>query len=310
MTQSSGVAIPGRIEGLAPSPSALAQALKGGREFARRKPLGAFGAIVTLTLILLALFAPALSPADPLRTSGADSLKPPGFVGVNGRTYPMGTDDLGRDVMSRVLWGARISLQVGLIAVGLGAVAGSFWGILSGYVGGKTDLVVQRVMDSIQAFPTIILALVMVAVLGNSIQNVMLAVAVILTPQMNRIVRGATLSIKENQYVEAALAIGCGHFRILRQHIFPNVTAPIIVVATVNLGSAIITEATLSFLGLGTPPPTPSWGGMLTHTARAYLEQAPWLAVYPGVAISLAVYGFNLLGDALRDVWDPRLRGR
>jgi len=138
----------------------------------------------------------------------------------------------------------------------------------------------------------------------------MLAVAVILIPQMNRVVRGATLSVKENQFVEAAQAIGCRQWRILRAHILPNVMAPIMVVATVNLGSAIITEATLSFLGLGTPPPTPSWGAMLVHTARAYLEQAPWLAVYPGVAISLAVYGFNLFGDALRDVWDPRLRAR
>lgn len=270
--------------------------------FCKTKPLGAGGGFIILLMVLVAILAPFISPYDPYALHGDDSLAPPSS------RYLLGADDLGRDLLSRIIWGARVSLQVGLIAVGVGSILGSFWGILSGYAGGKTDLAVQRVMDTLMAFPSIVLALTMVAILGNNITNVMLAIGIVMTPGVNRVVRGATLSVKENQYIEAARTIGCGHLRIIWLHILPNVTAPIIVLATVGLGSAIISEATLSFLGLGTPPPTPSWGGMLTYQARQYMERAPWIAVFPGIAISLAVYGFNLLGDALRDVWDPRLR--
>jgi len=268
----------------------------------RRKPLGAVSAAVLVALVLTAIFADVLAPFDPVETRPEIRLQAPSWA------HPFGTDDIGRDVLSRVIHGARISLWVGLLAVGIGTVAGMIIGLLCGYCEGRLDLVLQRVMDAIQAIPGLVLALAIVSVLKPSTTNAMLAIAIVIIPGNSRIVRGAVLSTKQNRYVEAAHAIGCRHPRIILSHILPNVTAPILVIASIWLGNAILIEATLSFLGLGTQPPTASWGLMLSSTGRAFMEQAPWLAIFPGLAISLAVLGFNLFGDTLRDAWDPKLR--
>jgi peptide/nickel transport system permease protein len=268
----------------------------------RRKPLGAVSAAVIAALVLTAVLADVLAPFDPVQTQPEIRLQAPS------RAHPFGTDDIGRDVLSRVIHGSRISLWVGLLAVGIGTLAGMIIGLLCGYCEGRVDLIVQRVMDAVQAIPGLVLALAIVSVLKPSTTNAMLAIAIVIIPGNSRIVRGAVLSTKQNRYVEAAQAIGCRHPRIILGHILPNVTAPILVIASIWLGNAILIEATLSFLGLGTQPPTPSWGLMLSSTGRAFMEQAPWLAIFPGLAISLAVLGFNLFGDTLRDAWDPKLR--
>jgi ABC-type dipeptide/oligopeptide/nickel transport system permease subunit len=268
----------------------------------RHKPLGLTSAAVLVLLVLTAVFADVLAPYDPLATQPEIRLSPPS------KSHPFGTDDIGRDVLSRVVHGSRISLWVGLLAVGIGTVAGMIIGLLCGYCEGRLDLLVQRLMDAIQAIPGLILALAIVSVLKPSTTNAMLAIAIVIIPGNSRIVRGAVLSAKQNRYVEAAQAIGCRHPRIIISHILPNVTAPILIIASIWFGNAILIEATLSFLGLGTQPPTPSWGLMLSSTGRAFMEQAPWLAIFPGLAISLAVLGFNLFGDTLRDAWDPKLR--
>jgi len=268
----------------------------------KRKPLGALSAAVIAALVLTAIFADVLAPYDPEATQPEIRLSAPS------RDHPFGTDDIGRDVLSRVIHGSRISLWVGLLAVGIGTAAGMVIGLLSGYCEGRVDLVLQRVMDAIQAIPGLVLALAIVSILRPSTTNAMLAIAVVIIPGNSRIVRGAVLSAKQNRYVEAAHAIGCRHPRIILSYILPNVTAPILIIASIWLGNAILIEASLSFLGLGTQPPTPSWGLMLSSTGRAFMEQAPWLAIFPGLAISLAVLGFNLFGDTLRDAWDPKLR--
>jgi ABC-type dipeptide/oligopeptide/nickel transport system permease subunit len=269
-----------------------------------RKPLGAVSATLIVGIVLMALFADVLAPYDPLATAPEIRLAPPSW------DHPFGTDDIGRDVLSRVIHGARISLWVGLLAVGIGTAAGMVIGLLCGYCEGRLDLVFQRVMDAIQAIPGLVLALAIVSVLRPSTTNAMLAIAMVIIPGNSRIVRGAVLSAKQNRYVEAAQAVGCRHPRIILSHILPNVTAPILVIASIWLGNAILIEASLSFLGVGTQPPTPSWGLMLSSTGRAFMEQAPWLAIFPGLAISLAVLAFNLFGDTLRDAWDPKLRRR
>jgi peptide/nickel transport system permease protein len=268
----------------------------------RRKPLGAVSAGIILLLILTAIFASVLAPYDPLETRPDIRLQPPG------REHLFGTDDIGRDVLSRIIYGSRISLWVGLLAVGIGTAAGMVIGLVSGYWEGRLDLVLQRIMDAIQAIPALILALAIVSVLKPSTTNAMLAIAMVIIPGNSRIVRGTVLSAKQNRYVEAAHAMGCRHPRIIAAHILPNVTAPILILASIWLGNAILIEASLSFLGVGTQPPTPSWGLMLSSTGRAFMEQAPWLAVFPGLAISLGVLAFNLFGDTLRDAWDPKLR--
>src|SRR3989449_5909593 len=268
----------------------------------KRKPLGMASAALILLLVLTAIFADVLAPYDPLAAQPEIRLKAPSWA------HPFGTDDIGRDVLSRVIHGARISLWVGLLAVGIGTAVGMIIGLLCGYCEGRLDLLFQRVMDAIQAIPGLVLALAIVSVLRPNTTNAMLAIAIVIIPGNSRIVRGAVLSAKQNRYVEAAQAVGCRHPRIILNHILPNVTAPILVIASIWLGNAILIEATLSFLGVGTQPPTPSWGLMLSSTGRAFMEQAPWLAIFPGLAISLAVLGFNLFGDTLRDAWDPRLR--
>jgi peptide/nickel transport system permease protein len=270
----------------------------------KRKPLGLASASLIGLLVFTAIFANVLAPYDPLSAQPEIRLALPSWE------HPFGTDDIGRDVFSRVIHGTRISLWVGLLAVGIGTVAGTIVGLISGYWEGWLDLVLQRVMDALMAIPALILALAIVSVLTPSTTNAMLAIAVVIIPGNSRIVRGAVLSTKQNPYVEAAQALGCRHRGILVSHILPNVTAPILIIASIWLGNAILIEASLSFLGLGTQPPTPSWGLMLSSTGRAFMEQAPWLAIFPGLAISLAVLAFNLFGDALRDAWDPKLRRR
>jgi peptide/nickel transport system permease protein len=270
----------------------------------KRKPLGAGAACLILLLVGTAIFADLLAPFDPFLARPETRLLAPSWQ------HPFGTDDIGRDVFSRIIYGARISLWVGLLAVGIGTFSGTLIGLSCGYWEGWFDLMLQRVMDALQTIPGLILALAIVSVLTPNTTNAMLAIAVVIIPGNSRIVRGAVLSAKQNPYVEAARALGGSHLRIIVSHILPNVTAPILIIASIWLGNAIFIEASLSFLGLGTQPPTPSWGLMLSGTGRAYMEQAPWLAIFPGLAISLAVLGFNLFGDTLRDIWDPKLRGR
>ena len=268
----------------------------------KRKPLGMVSAGLIIILVLTAIFANVLAPYDPLAAQPEIRLAPPSWA------HPFGTDDIGRDMLSRVIYGSRISLWVGLLAVGIGTCVGMIIGLVSGYWEGRLDLMLQRVMDALMTIPGLILALAIVSVLRPSTTNAMLAIAMVIIPGNSRVVRGAVLSAKQNRFVEAAQAIGCRDYRIIASHILPNVTAPILILASIWLGNAILIEASLSFLGVGTQPPTPSWGLMLSSTGRAFMEQAPWLAFFPGLAISLAVFGFNLFGDTLRDAWDPKLR--
>jgi len=270
--------------------------------FARKNPLGAVGGLLVVLLVVAAGLAEFLATHDPVRTS-TRVLAPPGAE------FWLGTDNLGRDLWSRVVHGSRISLTVGLASALLGAVAGGLVGLVSGYVGGRTDLVAQRLMDVMQALPILVLALVMAAALGPSLLNTIVAISVVIAPRAARVVRASVLAIREFAYIEAARALGIGHVRIAARHVLPNTFGPFIVLVTAQLGGAILAEAALSFLGLGIPEPYPSWGRMLSIAAAEYAEKAPWLVVFPGLAISLAVFGTNLLGDALRDTLDPRLRG-
>lgn len=272
--------------------------------FARRNPMGALGIGIIVIFIIIALLAPWLAPHDAYLMDSAAILAAPSA------NHWMGTDEFGRDVMSRIIWGSRISLYVGLIAVGIGTTSGAVIGMVSAYFGGKLDYVVQRFMDMLMAFPMLVLALAMVAALGASIQNVILALAVVIMPNSARVIRSSVLSIKEKPFIEAAKNLGFSHARILFVHILPNCLAPYIILATAGLGGAILSEASLSFLGLGTVPPEPSWGAMLSGKTQRYMAEAPWLAIFPGLAITLVVFGFNFLGDALRDILDPRMRMR
>ncbi|HKW94960.1 MAG TPA: ABC transporter permease [Methylomirabilota bacterium] len=271
--------------------------------FCRKKPLGAAGAFIMLVIVLTAVLADQLQTFDPIATDAAHTLARPGAE------HWLGSDHLGRDIYSRIVHGARVSLVVGVASTLLGSILGGVIGLLSGYAGGKTDLIAQRVMDILQGLPLLVLALVMSAALGPSIQNVVIAISIPIIPRAARVIRSSVLSIREMQYVEAARAIGLRHLRIAFRHILPNTIGPFIVLCTAQLGSAILVEAALSFLGLGVPEPYPSWGRMLSVSAAEYAQKAPWLVLFPGLAISLAVFGSNLLGDALRDTLDPRLRG-
>jgi len=288
------------IEGLRPRPKRLQTLLR----TARSKPFGTISAVVLIALVLIAIFAGQIAPADPNKMFPGARLLAPGERG-----FIFGSDTLGRDVLSRIIHGSRISLYVGIMSVALGTVGGTIIGLISGFFEGKIDIVLQRIMDSIMCVPGLVLALAIMAVLGQSITNVLIALAIIIAPADSRVVRGAVLSVKQNQYIEAARCIGASNWRILARHISPNVMAPVLIIASVWLGNAIIIEASLSYLGLGTPPPTPTWGGMLSGEGRQNMEQSPWLAVFPGLAISVVVLSFNMFGDALRDILDPRLRG-
>jgi peptide/nickel transport system permease protein len=271
--------------------------------FVRRKPLGAAGAVIVVVMVVTALLAPWLQTHDPIATEAAYTLGEPSA------DHWLGTDHLGRDIYSRIVHGAWVSLLVGLGSTLLGSVLGGIIGLLSGYIGGKTDLITQRFLDILQGLPLLVLALVMSASLGPSIRNVIIAISIPIIPRAARVIRASVLSIREMQYVEAARALGVQHLRVAFRHILPNVVGPFIVLCTAQLGSAILVEATLSFLGMGVPEPYPSWGRMLSVSAAEYAQKAPHLVLFPGIAISLAVFGSNLLGDALRDTLDPRLRG-
>jgi peptide/nickel transport system permease protein len=272
--------------------------------FVRRYPLGAFGAAVLIVLVLAAVFAPVIVTHDPLWQHVPSRLTPPGTE------YLLGSDTFGRDTFSRIVYGSRTSLYVGLLSVAIGAVAGTLIGIASGYLGGRVDILIQRVVDALMGFPSLVLALLMVVALGASLQNVTLAIAMTFVPRMTRLARSSALSIKQEVYVLASQAIGAGAVRVILRHILPNSLAPVFVLATGYLGTAVVAEASLSFLGLGVPPPAPSWGGMLELAARERMESAPWLAIFPGLALSIVVFSFAFFGDALRDAFDPRLRGR
>jgi peptide/nickel transport system permease protein len=271
-------------------------------EFVRRRPLGAIGACIIIVMAFLSATAGWIAPYNPLETDYAAMLSAPNAA------HWLGTDAFGRDVLSRIIYGSRTALMVGLGASLLGASFGSVIGVASAYFGGRTDLIVQRFMDVFFAFPVIILALVVVAVLGTGAGNVIFAIAAPMIPRCARVVRSSALAIREMPYVDAARASGFGHRRIILRHMMPNVMAPILIMATAFLGEAILLEASLSFIGLGVQEPTAAWGLMLRGAAVEFAETAPWMAIFPGLAISLAVFGFNLFGDSLRDALDPRLR--
>ena len=267
----------------------------------RRQPLGAVGGLIVLALIAVAVLAPRLAPHGPKEATFAPYLPP-------SAEFPMGTDQIGRDVLSRVIWGARLSLYVGLVSVVFGITAGSLWGAVTAYLGGAADTGSQRVVDSVMALPPIILALALMAALGQSVNNVIIALVVLLTPTAARTIRSIALGIVVSPYMESARAVGATNWRIISRHLIPNCMAGYIVLVTTNVSYAIVVEASLSFIGAGAPPDEPSWGGMLTAGIQA-LETAPWMIFFPGLAISLAVFGLNLFGDSIRDVTDPRLRG-
>ena len=263
-----------------------------------KRPGAVIGAIVILLFILMAIFAPLLAPFDPIEISRNRRDAP-------SSTHWFGTDELGRDVLSRVIYGARISLRVGLIAVGIGLVVGSAMGLIAAYFGGWLDTVIMRIMDVLLAFPGILLAIAIIAVLGPSLNNVMIAIGIELIPIYTRTARASTLSVKELEYVVGAKSIGSRSGRILVKHILPNIVAPLIVLATIGVAGSILTAAGLSYLGLGAQPPTAEWGAMLS-SARSFLRDAWWMATFPGLAIVLVVLSLNLFGDGLRDILDPR----
>jgi peptide/nickel transport system permease protein len=283
---------------------------------AREKPMGLFSAIIVLVLFAMAVAAPLIAPFGPNELGAGARLSGPSFAHI------MGTDNLGRDVFSRVVYGARVSMTIGVAAVLVSTLIGLAIGVLSGYFGGITDMIAQRFVDAFIAFPALVFLLAVAAVFRGhqipglpaqglvSTTNVVLMVSVglLLGVGTSRIIRSATITVKDSTYMEAARSLGCGHARMIFVYVVPNVMAPTITLATLGLGVAILIEASLSFLGLGVPPDTPTWGGMLSREARSWMTQAPWMAIFPGAALSLAVFAFNMLGDALRDLLDPRLR--
>lgn len=267
-----------------------------------RYPLGVAGLMVLLVVLGLAFFGPSLAPHDPYATDATARLQAPSAV------HLMGTDQLGRDVLSRVMYAARPAAIIGFGSLAIGLLLGATVGAISGYFGGPFDLLVQRIADAFMSMPSLVLGLTVIAVLGPGRLNLVLAVGFVIAPVVQRVVRASTMSVKQQDYVEAATVLGAGHTRILSMHILPNILSPVIVIASVELGSAILIEASLSFLGYGVPPPEPSWGGMLSAEGRRFMVGAPWLVIFPAIAVSAAVLGINLLGDALRDALDPRLR--
>lgn len=275
------------------------------REFFVRRPLGAFGLVLVIVMILMALLADRIAPYDPTALSFKDVLVPPSPA------HLLGTDNFGRDVFSRLVYGSRTALLVGFSASIVGCTLGLVLGIVGAYVGGKTDQIIQRLMDVLISFPLIVIAIAVVAALGtgeDKVSNVIAAITVPIIPRVSRVVRSSALSVVQMPYIEATRSVGTRPLRIMFRHIAPNVFAPYLIMMTAFLGQAILLEASLSFLGLGVFEPTPSWGLMLRGAGMQFLERAPWLAIAPGIAISLAVFGFNLFGDSLRDALDPRLR--
>ncbi|HEY7650971.1 MAG TPA: ABC transporter permease [Methylomirabilota bacterium] len=271
-------------------------------DFTRRRPLGAIGAVIVLTMLLVAVTATVIAPYDPLAVDFGSMLAAPST------DHWLGTDAYGRDVLSRLIYGSRTALIVGFGAAFFGATLGAVLGVASAYFGGRIDLYVQRVMDVFISFPLIILALAMVAILGNNLPNLITAITIPMVPRAALVIRSSALSIREMPYVDAARAAGFGHGRIILRHMLPNVMAPYLIMLTAFLGQAVLLEASLSFLGLGVQEPVAAWGLMLRGAAVQFAETAPWMAIFPGLAISLAVFAFNLFGDSLRDALDPRLR--
>ena len=269
--------------------------------FCRRKPLGGIGAVIIVVLLVMAVFADRIA-AYPYDETIA-RMQPPSV------RFWMGTDNLGRDIWSRVVYGARISVTVGFATVVLATVMAMAVGVSSAYLGGAYDIVVQRVIDAWMSFPALVIVLSLLAALGSGLLNLILALSILGAAGASRVIRGATLSVMQNPFIEAVRALGAGHARILLYYVIPNIMATVIILATIGLGTVILAESALSFLGFGVPPPFPSWGGMLSGSGRTFMYHAPWMALWPSVAISLAVFGFNMFGDALRDVLDPRLRG-
>lgn len=267
----------------------------------RKNPIGALGLLIVVAVVVIALGANVLAPYSPTAQL-AKRLTPPN------PQYLLGTDEFGRDILSRIIYGSRISLYVGIISVGIALVAGASLGVIAGFYRGRVDTVIMRLVDIVFAFPSVILAIAITGILGPSLTNAMIAIGIVYAPTFARVARGPVLSVMQEEYIEAARVVGVPNRRIMVRHVLPNITAPLIVQATLSFSTAILTEAALSFLGLGTQPPDPSWGTML-GTGRQYMVLAPWVAVYPGLAIMLTVLGFNLLGDGLRDILDPRLRG-
>jgi peptide/nickel transport system permease protein len=271
--------------------------------FVRTKPLGAIGGIIVAAMLVMAVFAEQIAPFGYDDTIRGARMKAPSAA------HWLGTDNLSRDMWSRIVYGARVSVTVGFATVGLALLVATAIGVSSAYFGGLWDLVVQRVVDAWLSFPYLVIILSVMAVLGPGRLNLILSVSIIAAATNSRVIRGAAIAVMQSQFVEAARAMGCGHARIIVRHLLPNVAATIIILATIALGAVVLAESALSFLGFGVPPPYPSWGAMLSGSGRTYMLRAPWMAIWPGVAISLAVFGFNMLGDALRDVLDPRLRG-
>jgi peptide/nickel transport system permease protein len=278
---------------------------------ARRQPLGFAGGIIVLLMVLMAVFADYLAPFDPEAADFTSMLVSPGSVSeMSGATFWLGTDQFGRDLFSRIIYGARTALTVGFTCAILGSTLGLLLGVASAYFGGYFDLIVQRIIDVFMAFPLIIMALAIVAIFGTGTDKVIIAITIPFVPRCARIVRSSALAIREMPYIDAARSIGYGHMRIIVKHIAPNVVAPFLIMLTAFLGEAILLEASLSYLGLGVQEPTPAWGLMLQGGAEEYAESAPWVPVFPGLAITIAVFGFNLFGDAVRDALDPKLRSQ
>jgi len=270
----------------------------------RRQPLASAGGLVVLIMIFATIFADFLSPYDPEAASWVNQLTPPSAE------FWLGTDAFGRDILTRIIYGARTALFVGFTAAFVGATGGLILGVASAYFGGRFDIICQRLVDIVMAFPLIVLALAVVATLGAGTVNVIIAITIPFIPQCARVVRSSALAIREIPYVDAARALGYSHMRIIMKHMIPNVMAPYLIMLTTFVGQAILLEASLSYLGMGVQEPTPAWGLMLQGGAEEFAESAPWVPIFPGLAITLAVFGFNLFGDGLRDVLDPRLRSR
>jgi len=278
----------------------LLRVLSGVWQFSQQKPLGAFSAFILITMILVAIFAPWLTPHDPLLQNLRERLQPPSL------NHLAGTDQFGRDIFSRLIIGTQTAMLIGITATVFGKTTGVLIGIISAYAGRKTDMIIQRILDTFMAFPNLVLIIAFVAVLGASITNLIIAIAVPAMPRPNRVSRSIALSVKQNQFVEAAKAIGASPTRIVLRHIVPQCMAAYLILLSSGLGAAIMAESSLGFLGLGVPPPHPAWGASLNEAMR--IHGAPWTAIFPGLAISAAIFAANLLGDALRDIWDPRLK--
>jgi len=269
----------------------------------KEKPLGTVGGVIVLIMFLAAIFADFISPYGMNEVHLVDRMTPPSAE------YVLGTDNIGRDILSRIIYGSRISMYVGLGGSALCTLSAVVIGVISAFFGGKTDMIIQRFVDAFMCFPPLFMYLTLMAMLGPGILQVIFVLGIVRGVRQSRVVRGAVIGIKENVYVEAAKAIGASPTRILNRHILPNIMAPVITIFAVSSGYMILSEATLSFLGFGVPPPAPSWGGMLSGSGRRYMLQAPWMALWPGLALTTVIYGMNMLGDAIRDILDPRLRG-